>query len=479
MIRTRMLLGLILLAGCLRPNVAEERDLGHTLSQKVEENMGLYPTRARGWCAAVGERLVANLDAKDRDRWTFSFDVVDAEEPNAFALPGGPIYVSRGLLALVVTEDELAGILGHEITHVTERHSTAWARRAVLPTILTIPGRVVGVVIDESLGDLVNAPVRLLGGLELARYSREQETEADGKGSSLAAKAGYDPRALGTILARIEKDAMRITGEKRKESYFDDHPSTPTRIADLDRSASRLRWTSSPPRMRWPDILATLDGLAWGPNPGKGVFVGQRFLHPDLGIAVRFPEGWKTVNSASAAGATHDADAVIVLATASSGADPSEHGRAFAQRMRKKGMKVDEEKSLVVNENAAYVVRVSSTRSSSRGFSLWVRMGRATYQLVGLGPAADQEALWKAATSLRPITPEERGSITVMRLRTERAAGEETLARLIETSRVVWSPSYTALANGTEETAYLRPGALVKVAVRTPYEGTRPTPAHD
>src|SRR5213079_3194867 len=150
----------------------------------------------------VGARLVA---AANDARWKFTFKIVDQQESNAFAIPGGRIYVSRGLLALVNREDELAGVLAHEIAHVNERHSTRQQRKGILPGILSLPGNIVGGIVSEDLGAIINAPIDTVGGAWLSRYSRGQESDSDRIGMRTAAKAGYDPSALADILGRLEQ----------------------------------------------------------------------------------------------------------------------------------------------------------------------------------------------------------------------------------------------------------------------------------
>jgi predicted Zn-dependent protease len=471
MTRSRALVGLLALAGCVfGTTVADERKEGRAIARDVEALIGLYPSPAQKWASSVGMRLVSRLGSRDQDRWDFAFDVVDQVEPNAFAIPGGHVYVSRGLLALITTEDELACVLGHEITHVTERHSTARARKAVLPGILTLPGRLVGVV-NTDLGNLVAAPFEALGDLRLAHYSRSQEAEADSQGAKLAARAGYDPRALATILERLEKDATRLMGKEHKPSFFDDHPDTPTRVKDVESEAAELTWVKEPPLERWPEILATLDGLPWGENPAVGVFRENRFLHPDLGFAVEFPAGWRTVNTPSFAGATRGENAVVVISVTGSSDDPAKQGRAFAARLRDQDVTPDEELPLVVNGYPAYLVRVSEARSDVRAYLVWVRMGGLTYRFLALGPDRERPVLWATIESLRPINDLERRSIEVVRLRSVVTEKAGTIADATETSGNVWPADYTAMVNGVREDLVLAAGVPVKIARREPYAG--------
>ena len=141
-----------------------QRDVeqGAEVAKLVEQQIGLYSLpQTEAYLREVGGRLVTMVNDP---RWKFSFQIVDQAEPNAFAIPGGGLYVSRGLLVLINREDELAGVLGHEIAHVTQRHSARQQRKGILPGLLSLPGNVVGNVVGENLGALINAPIDTVGG---------------------------------------------------------------------------------------------------------------------------------------------------------------------------------------------------------------------------------------------------------------------------------------------------------------------------
>jgi predicted Zn-dependent protease len=215
----------------LGPPPQRDVEQGAEVAKLVEQQIGLYSIpQTEAYLREVGVRLVA---AVNDPRWKFSFQIVDQQEPNAFAIPGGGIYVSRGLLALIKREDELAGVLAHEIAHVTQRHSAKQQRKGILPGLLSVPGNVVGNVVGENLGALINAPIGTVGGAWLSSYSRGQESESDRIGIRTAAQAGYEPTALADILQRLEQDVASQTGQERRFSIFDSHPMTDTRLKDI------------------------------------------------------------------------------------------------------------------------------------------------------------------------------------------------------------------------------------------------------
>ena len=135
--------------------IEKDKEVGRKMAKQVQEEIGLVTERpANAYLNAVGERLVSVDPDK---RFEYSFAVVDQPVPNAFALPGGYVYVTRGLLMLTQNEDELANIIGHEMVHISDRHSAKQMAQMRLPALLSIPGMIVGGVIDENLGNLINS----------------------------------------------------------------------------------------------------------------------------------------------------------------------------------------------------------------------------------------------------------------------------------------------------------------------------------
>ena len=180
----------------------------------------------------------------------FKFRVIDQAEPNAFATPGGYIFISRGLLALVNSEDELAGILAHEISHVTLRHHARQAQRGVLPSVLQMPGRAIGAVVGEDVGEVINAPLAAAGTAYLSSYSRAQEQEADRAGLQLAARAGYDPAALARALDNLDRPSRCCTDTTARSSRAASASSTairPRRHASPISSAPPRSWRGNRP----------------------------------------------------------------------------------------------------------------------------------------------------------------------------------------------------------------------------------------
>jgi predicted Zn-dependent protease len=448
-------------------SVQSDLEQGAKVAKQVEQQIGLCALPEAGaWVGAVGARLVTVVNDP---RWRFSFHIVDQAEPNAFAIPGGGVYVSRGLLALVNREDELGGVLGHEIAHVTERHSARQQRRGILPSLLTVPGNIVGNVVGQNLGSLINAPIELIGGIGQSRYSRGQESASDRIGTGTAAAAGYEPMALAEFLARLEQDVASQTGEKHHASLFDSHPMTEDRMRDIQYRASRLKKANRPPVVSDTGALfAKLDGLWWGENPEAGVFRENQFLHPGVGFAVSFPPGWEHRTTPKYAISSHpQSEAILALGVVGPETEPHLVGAAFVEKMRTEARTAPTSVNTTpVNGLPVYVATYldQSGREPNYLHFAWAKMAGTTYQIIAVGLARHEATLRAAALSLRPMEAPERQAVTGKRLRIATARAGERLDQLGRRTGNAWSPAYTALANGLEEGAVLQEGQPIKIA---------------
>jgi predicted Zn-dependent protease len=475
---------LVLAAGCAvnpvsgRPEFtlvseAKEREIGEEESKKVAAEMGLYEDPALvAYVRSVGERLVAAAPHRDL---AYQFHIVDMEEPNAFALPGGFIYVSRGLLALTNDEAELAGILAHEIGHVAAKHSVRTVSRAAPLAVVTGVGAAVTGIVSPMLGSVVGGVGGLAGALVLAPYSRSQEEEADRVGQEMAARAGWDPAGISRSLHTLEREEALHADAPRANSFFATHPPLPRRVADTEERARSLERGTPPRPADAPEsFLRRLDGLPVGPRAADGVFDGSLFLHPDLGFHVRFPAGWKTANERSVVGAVApDKSAAIGVEMLGEGTDPEAAFQALEQQTRTK-LGRDAERLTIGGLPALRTAAVARTRDGSIALELtWIALGGRVYRVTGMSRPSSFEAVRPAfrqtAGSFGSLTADERAGIRENRLSLVRAGGGDTLATLLARTRSVWTPEYAAMANGLDAGAPLKPGRAVKAAVARPY----------
>ncbi len=462
---------LAFLAGCALPPPEEDVALGVEVAASIEADVGRYQDRE---LAAYVESVARRVQSAVEDSpFEYEFGILDQPEPNAFAAPGGFVYISRGLLALAQSEDELAGVLGHEMSHVELRHTAQQMRRRIIPGLLTLPGRVVG-AIAPNVGGLVNAPLDGITALTQARYSRGHESEADRSGQDLAAAAGYEPAALGDILARMERVVALIVGHELRPTFFDSHPPTPTRVQETQDYAAQIERAprSSESRSK-DDFVRVLDGLVWGENPAHGEFRDSTFLHADLDLAIAFPESWRPFNTASAAGATSSDESAIAIFRLEPMQDLDALVETSSRELRAEGFTSAGDSTV---RNGGIEIRILESVNPGQSLRLvqgWIRLGPVLGSIVAIGPSEAGDALRATVKSLRALTSDERESIMVTRVRVVAARAGERLPELRARTSASGSLPLTAALNGLEEGAVLEDGQLVKVLRSEAYAATR------
>jgi predicted Zn-dependent protease len=460
--------------------VSEEQEVeaGAEAAEQVAGEMGIVDdARLTGYVAAVGRRVVAQAP---ESALTYRFAIVDLDEPNAFALPGGYVYVSRGLLAIANSEDELANVIAHEVVHVAGRHHAQRHARVAGVGLLALPGLLAGALIGGPVGDVVSAPFAVAGAGALAGYSRDQELEADEFGQQMAAKAGYDPEALGDFLLTLEQDTKLRSEETHVPSWFDTHPSTPRRASDASRRAAGIAFTTVPPIAPGGEgFLRRLDGLLVGDNAAEGVFQGQRFLHPDLDFTLVFPDGWETINTRRAVGAViRKEQAQVALEHQGSGNDPREAASVFLEEASQQG-RIDVARMDYLKVGRLDAVRGQVVAADRRGTLTldltWIALRGSIYRIAGVVPRgysdAHRETFGKVVQSFRPLSAGERQGIREQRLRLRTARAGETVASFVERTGSAWGPRETSVANGLSAGAALPEESLLKVAIPQPYRG--------
>ncbi|HXH65009.1 MAG TPA: M48 family metalloprotease [Mariprofundaceae bacterium] len=279
----------------------DELALGAAAAAQVARNMPLLPDDDPlvRYVDRVGQRVAK---VSDRPELFYRFHVVDDAEINAFALPGGYIYVDRGLLTHMNSEAELAAVLGHEIGHVTARHAVQQYTKAQAYNLgMAVASIFVPVPYGaDQLGNLLATAI-------ITGYGREDELQADQLSIKYITAAGYDPNATAGILRTLKrlediqaKEQKDTTGKAPEEYHgaFSTHPETEKRI--LEAVAAAKQEPHGPEETDRLAMLKAVDGYPYGDSPDQGAVVGQHFLHPKLGIQIRFSDDWVIQNSPQA-----------------------------------------------------------------------------------------------------------------------------------------------------------------------------------
>ena len=252
-------------------SVQDDVKLGRQAAQEAEQQFPLLrDEQVRGYVESVGRRLVASIPSEfQHPEFNYYFKVVNARDINAFALPGGPMYVNRGMIEAAKTEGEMAGVMAHELSHVALRHGTAQATKGqkygVLAGIAGIAGTIFG---GPGVGQLAQAPFAVY----LLKFSREYETEADVLGAQIMARAGYDPRDLANMFRTLEQQGGGGGG------FLSDHPSPSDRYARINREAQMLRVNAGVRDSReFEQIKSRLRGYQTAPTMAEIQRSGQRY----------------------------------------------------------------------------------------------------------------------------------------------------------------------------------------------------------
>jgi predicted Zn-dependent protease len=269
---------------------AQEIQLGREMDPEVRSEMGLYPDA--GWqeyVQGVGTRLAK---ASERPDLPWQFAVVDVPAVNAFALPGGYIYITRGLLAHLDSEAEMAGVLGHEIGHVTARHAArAYTRQASVG----IGAAVTSIFFPEAAPYAAAAQTGL--GVLFLKYDRAQEVQSDSLGVRYAAKEGWQPSGMANVLDTLGRISA-ASDSRGVPNWLSTHPLPADRVTKVSGEVAAAE--AARPADQWivnrDEYLKRLNGLVYGENPREGIIRGREFIHPGMRFRLAFPQGWKIAN---------------------------------------------------------------------------------------------------------------------------------------------------------------------------------------
>lgn len=291
----------------------QENTIGAQEHAKIAQTFHIddVDPKIQSYVSALGKKLAANTE---RPEVEYKFYVLDTPMVNAFALPGGYIYVSRGLMTLANSEAELAGVIGHEIAHVTARHS---AERYSRGALTQLGAAIISTAIDSQ------AAAQALGlgaDLSIKSYSRSQEHQADELGIRYLYRAGYDTMGMAKFLMALDANTNlenKLSGNENGSgfSYFSTHPQTQDRVAEsmafarqYDQSKGSVKGESA--------YLEQIDGIVYGDSPREGFVRGQTFYHPVMDFTFTVPDGFKMQNQSTQIAAQHDNGSVIVFDTA-------------------------------------------------------------------------------------------------------------------------------------------------------------------
>ena len=449
---------------------AQDRAQGAEANPKLlAEYGGAFPGRQADYVRSVGQRIAVQSGLSNAQS-DFTVTLLNSPVNNAFAIPGGYVYITRQLLALVNDEAELAAVMGHEVGHVAARHSQSRAQTSSIAGVLAgVLGAVVG---NSGLGSLVGRGAGAVAQLVTLKFSRTQEFQADDLGVTYLARGGYDPTALSlmlTSLAAQEALDARLAGRNgRGPSWASTHPDPASRVARA-RAAALATGVTGGQRNR-DAYLAAIDGMLYGDDPKQGVVEGQVFRHPGLRIAFNAPEGYVMTNGADAVtisgpggqaqfsggAATRDLDAyvrqVLGRATGNASLDPGP-----IQRGQQNGFDTASVTIRADTQSGPVDVTVFAYAFDARTAYHFLTITAAGTGIGPFGPAID---------SLRRLSPAQVADFRARRISVVTVGANDTLASL--SARMAYPTLRTErfqVLNALLPGAPLRPGRKVKLVV--------------
>ncbi len=459
----------------------DEQQIDVEATQEIEAYVGLVQDPALNrYVESVGRTLATHSPRQDV---TYTFQIVEMDEPNAFALPGGHIFVSRGLLLLANTEAELAHVLGHEIGHVAARHAAKLDAHLKTLGLATLLGDLLSGSEEES------DSAETAGSNPFARYARNQERQADAIGQQIASQSGVDPAGMARFLTALDNYTKLNQGFSMPQTYWSTHPATRERMADAAARAQTEAWkTGRGATVPYQDArdayLDKIEGMTVSRPASEGVFVEDRFFHAELGFSLRFPFGWESSNEpARVMAIAPKRDGVVLLELQGPGSDPIAAAREYAEL---EALPLEHGTPLHIGELPAFraVAIVPTAFGALNAEITWVALDNRVYRLLGGlrgGPLSKYQGLFrKFAQSFRRITPEETVAIEELRMRSARALPGETLTELSARTRNQWDLTFTSIANGVFAHEALPPDQRIKIAVKERYEAApAPTAKRD
>ena len=404
-----------------------------------------------------------------RSNLIYRFTVLDSPEVNAFALPGGYIYITRGLMAYLNSEAELAAVLGHETGHVTARHSVRQHSAATATGILgSILAGATGV---QGAGDVFGA----LGSAIVLGYGREHELESDRLGAEYLARSNYDPQAMFSVIRVLknqEEFEKKLAKKENREpriyhGVFSTHPDNDTRLKEVIDAAKKIKATSK--TINRTTFLKKTNNMVYGDSEKQGIVKGSNFYHKDLGFAISMPKNWKIKNQPDAIVAhtdTNDGLLHITMQDLNKRITPREF---IIERLNMTDLR--EGKKIWVNGNKGYTAwTTTKTPFGNRDLRISViYFKNSAYIFRGVAKAAGtprkyDSVIMKSTRSFHALKKSEQRLASALRLKLIKAKPGTTFKKLAATSKLTNYPEdQLRLLNSHYPSGEPKSGTLIKI----------------
>ncbi len=441
---------------------SQEIAMGKEYDGEIQGSLGAYDdAELQRYIQELGTRIAARTE---RTNLPWTFRVVDDPVVNAFALPGGYIYVTRGLLAHMNNETQLAGVVAHEIGHVTARHSVNNMSNQMLAQLGMVLGTVLAPEEMQKYGNLASAALSIL----FLKFSRDDESQADNLAVRYMARINQNPSELIQVMNVLER-VSEASGGGRVPEWLSTHPSPPTRAEDIRSQMDTMQMKPVYAKVDQPGYLNRLNGLTFGDNPREGYFKGSTFYHPDLKFRVDFPQGWKTANQKQAViGQSESEDAILQLTLANTKSADSASSGFFAQQ----GVSAGSRQSLSINGLRSVVGTFSATTDNGAlaGSATFIEYDGKVFQILGYSAqqawSGYQTAVTGAAHSFSRLTDDQALNVKPMKVKIVTLPEAMTLEQFDKRYPSEVPLATVALANQAEPSTKLKKGDKLKQIVQ-------------
>jgi predicted Zn-dependent protease len=450
---------------------AQEIEIGQSMDGEVRREMGVYEDpELQRYVESIGMRLAR---ASQRPNLPWHFAVVDEPAINAFALPGGYIYLTRGILPFLHNETELAGVLGHEIGHVTARHS---AQQYTKATTAGIGVTLLSIFVPEArpFQNLTETALSVM----FLKYGRDDELEADRLGVDYTAQTGWNPAGVGGMLRTLARLDEADGSRRGVPNWLSTHPAPADRVQQVQQYIAKADVRPAGPagtagRMDEAEFLRRVDGIVFGDSPSEGIVRGNAFLHPDLRLSIEFPRGWEIQNSKSqvAAKAPEQNEFMVLQLVPNPSGSLEQVARGT---MANAGFQQVNGERANLNGLDAYV---GTYQGQMQGLGAVVTVAahivhdRNMYLFAGLAPpnafSAAQGQFLQSIRSFRELSRQEAAGIRPNRVDIYTVRQGDTWESIAQRTgqAATMKPSTLAIMNNYEPAERPRPGDRIKIVV--------------
>jgi predicted Zn-dependent protease len=474
---SRILLGSVLLLfvqGCATNPVSGKRELalseswelsaGAKYHQGILKQYQVYDDiELQDYVNDIGQRLASKSHRPDLP---FTFTLLDSPEVNAFALPGGYVYVTRGIMAYMNKESHLAGVIGHEIGHVTGRHGAQRAAQQQLNQVATV-----AVAIGTGSSELLQAS-QVLGGALMSGYGRTQELQSDRLGAEYIAQNNYAPDDMIDVIGILKNQELfskqRAKDEGREvqgyHGLYSTHPRNDQRLQEVIKAANKFRDLSQA-TVDDGRFLRLTDGMAFGESESQGITRGNKFYHKGLNLFVEFPLGWKIQNTQSVLGAVSPDGTQLIKMEMDSIAPPVDPSRYLSSKFQT----VSQVRDITTSEDQAFTgiatIQDPNTGQQRNYRVSTVTRGAQAFVMTGIGKVQPpKQTFFDTTKSVRKLKPGEiklaEGS--TMKLVTARRG--DTIASLARRSNLDrYAEAQLRLINGLYPSGEPKAGQRIKI----------------